>query len=700
MFEYLVTLQFDCQPGLLRKMTRMELHESLYLDRDISWLSFNHRVLQEAQNPATPLYERIKFLAIFSSNLDEFYRVRVASLRSFRQLKKATRKALEVKPRRQLKQIRAIVEAQQLEFGRIFKLEILPALEREGIFLLEEQDFSVEQTLFAENFFKEKIQPAIDIIWLSDKTPPPFLKNKAIYLFIRFPGSEDLALMEIPSAAVQRFIILPPADGQRLAVAFLDDVIRLNLGQILHRPIEGAFAVKLSRDAEMYIEDEYSGDLVAKIRKGLENRHIGLPTRFLYDSSAPATLVQKIKNLLGLNKNDMIPGARYHNFNDFFAFPCPEDRPHLHDAPQPPLPHPEMERANSILQLMEREDQVLHFPYHKYAYVLRLLDEAASTPSVKSIRITLYRLATPSLIITSLLKACNHQKEVVVFIEAKARFDEASNLEAGEMLTRAGAKVYYSYPGIKVHAKLLLIESDRKGTPFYYGYLSTGNFNEKTAGIYADHALFTCDPRLTRDMVRVFNLLERKIIKPDTKHLFVAPFDLRERFYQLIDKEIERAKSGLEGIIIAKLNSLEDKAMIDKLYQAGQAGVRIQLIVRGIFCLKTGIEGLSPNIQATSIVERYLEHARVFIFGGAGQEKIFLASADWMNRNLDHRIEVAIPVYNPRIQAQIRRIVDIQLKDTCKARILDERLENRFRPQEPGLKSPQTLIYQLTRDGM
>lgn len=678
----------------------MELQESPYIDRDISWLSFNHRVLQEAQNPTAPLYERIKFLAIFSSNLDEFYRVRVASLRSFRQLEKATRKALAVKPRRQLKQIRTIVEAQQQEFGRIFNEEILPALSKEGIFLLKEPDFSAEQTSFAENFFREKIQPVLEITWLSAHTPPPFLKNKAIYLIIVFPDSEDLALLEIPSAGFQRFVSLPQEAGQQMAIAFVEDVIRLNLERLLFRPVSGAYAVKLSRDAEMYIDDEYSGDLLVKIKKGLEDRHVGLPTRFLFDDRIPAAVLQKVKSIWSLNKNDLIPGARYHNFNDFFSFPRPQNSPHLTDIPYPPLPHLAMETATSLLELMEAEDQLLHFPYHKYDYVLRLLKEAAGAPQVKSIRITLYRVSTPvSAVIGALLEACKNQKEVIVFIEAKARFDEASNLEAGEQLTSAGAKVYYSYPGIKVHAKMLLITSNKTGTPFHYGYLSTGNFNEKTAGIYADHALFTCDPNLTRDMVRVFDLLERKIIKPSTKHLFVAPFDLRDRFYKLIDKEIEQAKSGQDANIIAKLNSLEDKEMIDKLYEASRAGVNVSLIIRGICCLKAGVSGLSENIRAISIVERYLEHARVFIFGHSGQETVYLASADWMNRNLDHRIEVAIPLYHPRLIEEIRRIIDIQLSDVCKARILDETLQNRFRsPQSGGLPSPQTLIYQYIRD--
>ena len=670
---------------------------SQYIERDISWLAFNHRVLQEAENPGTPLYERIKFLAIYSSNLDEFYRVRVASLRSFRQLKKSTRKALEINPKQLLKEIRETVDAQQKTFGRIFTGQILPALAEEGIHLVDETAFGPAETDFARAWFRQRVAPVLEVRFTQDPASAPFLKNKVVYLLATFGDTPELALVEIPVPDLPRFVPLPSSDENHTAIAFLDDIIRCNLPEFLNRPVSGIYALKFSRDAELYIDDEYDGDLLEKIKKGLDNRHIGLPTRVLYDSAMPPDVLAQVKQLWGLNKNDLIPGARYHNFHDFFSFPDPKGHEHLHFPPLPALPCPALDQSESILSAMEKRDIMLHFPYHRYDYVLRLLGEAASDPVVKSIRITLYRVADPSEVINALLEACRNGKEVVVFIEAKARFDEATNLKAGETLTRAGAKVYYSYPGIKVHAKLLLIEAEDSRKPSRYAYLSTGNFNEKTARVYADHGLFTADKRLTRDVRRVFDLLERKIITPGVRHLFVAPFDLRERFTQLIDQEIKLAASGKGGSVAVKLNSLEDKTMIDKLREAEKAGVRVRLIVRGIFCMNTEQIGQGKQFVACSIVDRYLEHARVFFFGNDGDEICMIASADWMGRNLDRRIEVAIPVYDANIRQQLKRILRIQLGQNAKARLLDGKLENPFR-YKAAANSPQVQIYNLIRD--
>ncbi|MCB0634345.1 MAG: polyphosphate kinase 1, partial [Lewinella sp.] len=424
---------------------------------------------------------------------------------------------------------------------------------------------------------------------------------------------------------------------------------------------------------------EFSGDLVEKIQAGLTERKIGLPTRFLYDSRMPEELIIRLKALFKLTKNDMIPGARYHNFNDFFSFPDPTNNAGLHFKDLPPLPHPKLEGAGSIMSVMQKQDVMLHYPYQKYDYVPQLIREAAADPAVRAFRITLYRVAGKSAIVQALLEALRSGKKVMAFIEAKARFDEASNLHWGRELEKAGAKVQYSYPGIKVHTKLLLIEQELEEKTRYFAYLATGNFNEKTARIYCDHGLLTTDKRLGKEVTKVFDVLEGKVIVPKTKHLLVAPFYLRDRLLELIDREIELAKAGKPAYMILKMNSLEEQGMIEKLLEAGAAGVKIKMIVRGICCL---LPDPDHNIEIISIVDRFLEHARVLIFGNDGDELVYTASADWMQRNLYNRIEVAIPIYDPAIKQQLRHIIDIQLADNRKARVLCAEAENSFRDPE------------------
>ncbi len=666
-----------------------------YIKRDVSWLSFNHRVLQEAADVNVPLYERIKFLAIYSSNLDEFFRVRVASLRSFKELKKKTRKALDIKPKKELRLIRSIVHQQQEMFGRIFRESILPALEENGVSIINETEFDEEQKRFAKKYFFEKVYPLLNPVWIGEEQEdPPFLNNKGLYFIVTFTASDDLAVVNIPSDELPRFIELPRRKGNHY-LTFLDDCIRFQLEELLKRDIGGAYAVKLSRDAEMYIEDEYSGDLMEKIKKGLEERNIGLPTRFLYDSSMPDELRRRIKDLFDLTKNDLIPGARYHNFNDFFSFPDPTGEPSLHDEPLPPLPHPDLEHAERLLPLIRERDHILHFPYQKYDYVPRLIWEAADDPQVERISITLYRVAAKSAVVQGLLHALRQGKEVFAFIEAKARFDEASNLFWGAEMAQQGAKVVYSYPGIKVHTKLLLISRREQEGVRHYGYLGTGNFNEKTARLYCDHALLTADPRLTNEVAQVFDLLGRRIMIPNCKHLLVAPFTLRQRFEAMIDREIANAKAGKPAYMILKMNSLEDPGMVQKLYEAGQAGVDVKMIIRGICCLAPGIAGLSENIEVISIVDRFLEHARVYLFGNDGQEEMYLASADWMSRNLYRRVEVAMPIYDPDLFRELRAIIDLQWRDNTKARIINATQSNPFRgrlPIDPPVRA-QVDIY-------
>lgn len=658
------------------------MQETQIVPRDISWLSFNYRVLQEAADPNVPLYERIKFLAIYSSNLDEFFRVRVASLRSFRQLRKKTRKELDIKPKKELKEIRLIVREQQEKFGQIFRDEILPALADQGICITPPGQFTSEQGKFARRYFTSKIVPQLETITIhTNDTSPPFLANKTLYLIVTYPQSDTLTVINIPSDSLPRFVELPSSKEGEYPISFLDDIIRFNLREYLQQPIDEAYAVKISRDAEIYIEDEFSGDLLEKIRTGLEERQEGLPTRFLYDSRMPVELSKRLKDLFDLHKNDMIPGARYHNFNDFFSFPNPTGRPELHYPPLPPLPHPQLEGAESIMEMMLEKDRMLHFPYQKFDYVPQLIREATHDPAVTEIKITLYRVAGDSAVVQGLLAALKAGKKVVAFIEAKARFDEASNLRWGGELEKAGATVRYSYPGIKVHTKLMIITREQGDDKQYFTYLGTGNFNEKTATLYCDHALLTADQRLGRDVAQVFDLLEGKILITKSKHLLVAPFQLRDKLVKYIDKEIAAAKAGKPAYMILKMNSLEESGMIEKLLEADDAGVDIKMIVRGICSL---VPGTDSNIEIISIVDRFLEHARVYVFGNQGEERIYTASADWMSRNLHRRIEVAIPIYDEDIRQELRHIIDLQWADHTKARLIDTEKMNHFRTYDPA----------------
>jgi len=437
----------------------------------------------------------------------------------------------------------------------------------------------------------------------------------------------------------------------------------------------------------LYIDDEYTGDLREKIKASLANRSIGAPTRMLYDSSMNIELTQQLKSIFGLSKNDLFPGARYHNFSDFFAFPAPTHVEGLYDAPMPPLPHPVLEHADSIIKVMQDQDVLLHFPYQKYDYIPQLIAEVAQDPLVESIKITLYRVAKDSSIAKALVQAQKNGKSVTVFVEVKARFDEESNLLWGETLQKAGATVIYSRPGIKVHSKILLI-SRREATQLRnYAYLGTGNFNEKTSTLYTDHALLTADPRLADEVADVFRLLEEVPLEGSFQHLMVSPVNSRRKFVACIEREIQHAVAGHPAWMMLKMNSLEDTAMIDKLYEASQAGVQIKLIIRGICCLVPGVPGvpgLSENIEVNSIIDRFLEHARIYHFANAGEEELFLASADWMTRNLDRRVEVVFPIYNPVLKQELVEILHTQWADNVKARVLNAEQDNPYKAVSSG----------------
>lgn len=654
-------------------------------NRDLSWLAFNHRVLQEAADPAVPLYERIKFLAIWSSNLDEFFRVRVASLRALARLKKKTQKKLDIEPAQLLKRLLKVVWLQQEEFGDIFRNRMRKDLAKEGILLVRQNELTAAQKAAAREIFANSILPKLSPVFLSEEKEPPFLHNKTLYMIVRLRREdaekkepEQQALVEIPSTLVPRFFMFPPESGHH-HIIFLDDMMRLCLDDVFpHHTILGSYAVKLTRDAELELGDEFSGDLLAKVKKALSKRGEGAPARFLFDTDMPKKLLDFLAHHFRLAEDDLVPGGRYHNFNDLFTFPNPKAPALQYD---PMLPLPALQSGITVWDQLRAGDRIAHFPYHAYQCVLDFLREAADDAAVLSIKITLYRVARNSKVVEQLMRATQKGKAVTVFVEVKARFDEESNIFWAEELEKAGARVLYSIPNLKVHAKLCLVERQERRGLARYAYLSTGNFNEVAATQYTDFGFFTADARLTSEVERVFQVLHREKSKAKSEHLLVAPFSLRSRFEEMIDRETKHARKGRAARIIAKMNSLEDPAMIGKLYEAGSAGVKIDLIVRGICCLIPGLKGVSDNITVTSIVDRFLEHTRIFLFHNDGEEICLLSSADWMKRNLDRRIEVAFPIYDKTILQQLKDVLELQMRDTVKARIVDKKLENRIRSE-------------------
>jgi polyphosphate kinase len=679
------------------------MKKTWFYNRELSWLSFNHRVLQEAENRQVPLYERIKFMAIFSSNLDEFYRVRVASLRYLLELKRKNLENLNFDPVQLLKEIHKKVHKQQEELGEIFRNQILQDLESENIFLLDETGLNNDQIQFAENYFQNEVMPYMQAGMLARSRINYFLKNKSIYFVVRLVSKiADAnkkshkfkhAIFELPTQFVPRFVVLPEQKNKKFIIA-LDDIIRLNLVSIFpgYR-IESSYTIKLTRDAEMYIDDEFTGNLLAKIKQGILKRKTGVPSRFLYDNTMPNDMINFLKSTFALQNEDLVAGGKYHNFNDFFSFPVLGSAK-LRYKSLPPIKVNSFETNKNIYDLIEKQDALLYYPYHSYDYIVKLLEKSANDNKVKSIWITLYRVASDSKIIRALIQAAKNGKSVFVFVEIKARFDEESNIQWATELEKAGIKVRYSFPGLKVHSKICLIERESKNL----AYLSSGNFNEKTAKVYTDFGYFTSKKNITTELKRLFLYLAGKKSSTKFKTLLVAPFNMRSTFEELINVEIENAKMHKEACIILKLNSLQDTKMIKQLYAASNAGVKIKIIVRGICCLKPGIKKMSQNIEAISIVDRFLEHSRVYIFHNDGKKKYFISSADWMKRNLSRRIEVGFPIEDKKLIEIIEHITQLQWQDNKKARIMDEKQINQFRKSNGDkIIQSQNEIYKYLR---
>ncbi len=656
------------------------------VNREVSWLAFNERVLQEAADPTVPLSERLKFIGIFSSNLEEFFRVRVATLQRMVDAGIDSNKMIYGgSPKKVLKQIHEIVVEQRGKFDRVFA-DVRTALEKENVFLIDERHLLAEHREFVQRYFDEKVRPTLVPVILDTLPEFPDLRNGVIYLAVRLESKQNgakprHALIEVSTANQSRFIVLPSVGDQRYVI-MLDDVIRFGLKgifSIFEIEAANAYTIKLTRDAEMEIDDDITMSLMDKLSKSLKKRREGPPVRFVYDRDLPKDFLDFIMKRANLRKLDnVIAGGRYHNARDFVSFPNVVG-PRIEYEPQPPLHHPALLKASSTFSVIRKQDVLLHLPYQSFDHVTDLLREAAIDPKVKSISITLYRVAHESHVVNALINAVRNGKKVTVLFELQARFDEEANIRWTRALEDEGARLIGGVPGLKVHAKVALITRKEEGKLVDYALAGTGNFNEETARVYGDHILMTCNERVTSEVRKLFDFLETNYRTHQYHGLMVSPFDMRRTLLKLIRREIKNAKAGKPAYIDVKLNSLVDLELIRLLYEADRAGVKVRLVVRGICSLVPGVAGMSENIEVVSIVDRYLEHSRIFFFANGGNERCYLSSGDWMTRNLDFRVEVAVPVYDDAVRAELRYYFNLQLRDTSKARIINEAQDNQYR---------------------
>lgn len=664
-----------------------------YIDREKSWLAFNARVLQEAGDDKVPLLDRLRFLGIFSNNFDEFFRVRYAAIRRLSLTGQTGEKILGgISAQQLLTEITDIVIEQQSESLRILSV-IEKELENENIFMVNETQLTKEQESYLKDFYIQKVSPELVTIILNDLDEFPLLKDTSGYLAVKLvmkpkvlPGHSEAtqqiryAVIEMPKT-VNRFVILP-SNTDKQYIIMLDDVIRLNLHgifNIFRYESISAHMIKITRDAQLEIDSDQSKSLMEKISTSVKERRIGEPVRFVYDQAIGKDTLDFFLTRMEIDSSDsIIPGGRYHNRRDYMDFPNLGRQDLLYQQ-NVPLPVPGLSLEGSILHKIRERDYLLNAPYQSFAYVIKFLREAALDPKVSSISITLYRLARNSQIISSLINAAKNGKKVTVQIELQARFDEASNISYAEQMQTEGINLIFGVKGLKVHSKICVIERVENGRIKRYGFISTGNFNESTAKIYTDVTLFTSHQQILKETQRIFEFFEVNYRVHRYKHLFVSPHYTRSKFYKLIDREILNAIAGKEAYIKLRMNSLTDFKMIDKLYEASREGVKIQLIIRGICCLIPGIPGMSDNIEAISIVDNYLEHSRVYIFANSGDPEIFISSADFMTRNLDARVEVTCPIYDPEIKQELLETFEIGWKANVKARLHSETLENKYR---------------------
>ena len=680
----------------------MQQSKNKYINREISWLQFNGRVLQEAADKTVPLIERLRFIGIFSNNLDEFFKVRYATVKRIAQAGKGGRSVLGgEKAKDLLERITKIVIKQQTESLRILN-EVQEALEKENIFIVNEKIASKSQSEYIEKYFIEKVSPALVTMILDDIDEMPSLKDKAAYLAIRMVLKEQVkntgkvsrffkpkrkkikyALIEIPKM-IDRFIVLP-SEGDKKYIIMLDDLIRLSLGSIFNifeYESLSAHMIKITRDAELDIDNDLSKSFIQKISTSVKGRKSGEPVRFVYDKTIDKDTFEYLIKKMGIDDIDsLIPGGRYHNRRDYMSFPSLGRKDLLYKT-YPPLPIKGLSMEGSIFEKIAKKDYLQYAPYHTFSYVVRFLREAALDPKVTNVKITIYRLAKISHVASSLINAVKNGKKVTVQIELQARFDEAANIKYAEQLQSEGINLIFGVPGLKVHSKTCVIERMENNKIVRYGFISTGNVNESTAKIYTDYTLFTADQNILKEVGKVFDFFETNYKVAKYKHLIVSPHYTRNALNKLINTEIRNAQEGKEAYIKIKVNSLSDYKIIDKLYDASRAGVKIQLIVRGICCLIPGVEGMSENIEAISIVDKFLEHPRMFIFGNSGDPKVYISSADWMTRNIDKRVEVSCPIYDEDIKNELIDTFNIGWSDNVKARIFSVHHDNAYRKNQ------------------
>ncbi len=647
--------------------------ENIFFDRDLSWLSFNERVLQEAANADVPLLERIKFLSIFSSNLDEFYRVRMPVLLALAKLSKKEKNNISI-PDNLLETANQTIYGQQQEYGEILRKSIIPKLKENHINFIYGEALPKDLTEEISRYFLSQVLAFLQPLYLDDNETSFFPNNNELYFLIILAGKT--VILNIPSNNLSRFYKI--TKGEQTYIFFLDDIIKNNLHFLFpDQEITGSYSFKITRTAEIDLKDEYAGNLAEQIEKQLQKRDFGLATRFLCQPGAPEEVMNVLIEKLNLKKANRVEGGRYHNLKDLFSFPV--RNPKLENEDWAKINYPPLIKNKPLFEQIIEKDILINPPYQSYDSVLRFFNEAATDVNVTEIYVTLYRVASDSKIVNALISAAKNGKNVFVLVELKARFDEANNIKWAKKMKEAGVTIIYSVTALKVHAKIAMVKRKVGLRTVYTGLLATGNFNETTANFYTDHILMTAHQELLREMELLFIFLSKRVKPTDPNlirfnHLMVAQFNLQDRFLALIDREIGYAKKGTESAITIKLNNLEEKVMIGKLYEASRAGVKINLIIRGICRLVPNVIGMSENIKVKRIVDRYLEHGRIFVFHNAGNEELYMGSADWMNRNIYRRIEVCFPVYDEDIRAEIKSILNLQLADNVKAVEINDKM--------------------------
>ncbi len=658
-----------------------DLDEDLFMPRELSWLSFNARVLQEARDDSVPIIQRLRYLGIYSNNLDEFYRVRVAEVR---RLISVASSANKLQSKELLLSIQDKLAALQREFDRAYR-GVMKGLQAKRIYMVRENQLDEGQFRFVQDYFATTVLPELEPILLRESQPIPVLADESIYLAVDIKSGDDYhcAVVEVPTDRLDRFIEIPRRKGKGGKVFIvLENIIRACLAQVFRGVIEidraTAYCFKFSRDAELEIDAGISQSLIDKMAMSLKQRRKADAVRFVYDSTMPQRLLDYLGHRFGFGKYDsLVAGGRYHNSKDFMSFPNVGPK-YLEFKPLPPIRIARLDRGKSIFDCIKERDVFLYYPYHPFDYVTGLLKTAALDPKVSSIKICLYRVASDSQVVDALLNAVQNGKRVLAVVELAARFDEAANIGWAHRLTEGGIKVIFGMPGLKVHSKLLLIERKEGGTTRYYSHIGTGNFNENTARLYTDFSLISCDKHVGKDVFSVFDFLQYNYKRPTYRVLMVSPHTGRTGLLELIEQEIENARGGYRASMTLKCNNLVDKQMAMKLYEASEAGVEVKLIIRGMCSLLPGVKGISENIQAISIVDRYLEHPRVYVFYNRGNPRYLIGSADLMTRNLDYRVEVLCPVFDEGAQKIIQDTLDQQWYDNVKARVLDQNQTNKM----------------------